>query len=126
MHRIGPAPVAAPCEAPALEDPHDISVDLPHRAALVARHVEVEGQAERVVGQRRAAGDEPRVVAPGVLTRMDPVGQPLLVELQRGMDMEYERNDILRETSRILVELLLVSQPSGGMLQVIALHPRFW
>ena len=58
VHRVGVVPVAAPGEAPLLEDRHHLPVHLADRPALVAGHVEVDRDAPRV--QREALG---RVVA---------------------------------------------------------------
>ena len=51
------------------------AVHLADGAAPVARDVEVEREPERVVGELGGAGDEARVVAAGVLARVDLVGQ---------------------------------------------------
>ena len=75
VHRVGVAPVAAPGEAPLLEDGDHDAVHLTDRPAQVARHVEVQGGAEGVVGQARGAGDEAGVVATGVLVPLDLVGE---------------------------------------------------
>ena len=66
-----------------IEDRHDAPVDEADGAALVLDGVDVEGQSEGVVGQRRRPGDEPRVVAAGELLRMDLVFQALLVDVLR-------------------------------------------
>src|SRR6476661_6510048 len=92
VHRVGVVPVAAPGEAPLLEDRHDRPVHLADGAALVAGHVEVERQPERVVGQRGGAGDEARVVAAGVLAGVELVGQPALHDLvQRGGQLREDQ-----------------------------------
>ena len=85
VHRVGPGPVAAPGEAPLLEDRDHAAVDLADGAALVAGDVEVQGDAERVQAELGGAGDEPRVVAPGVLVGVDLAGEALGDDLgQRG------------------------------------------
>src|SRR5918995_4911900 len=67
VHRVGVAPVAAPGEAPVLEDRDHLRVHLTDGAALVLPGVDVDGESEGVVGQRRAAGDEAWVVAADVV-----------------------------------------------------------
>src|SRR3954454_3397660 len=71
VHGVGVVPGAAPGEAPLLEDGHHLAVDLADGSALVLRDVDVEGQSEGVVGQRRGAGDETRDVATAVLPGVD-------------------------------------------------------
>ena len=60
-----------------LEDRDHAAVHLAGGAALIAGDVEVEGEAEGVVGERGGAGDEARVVAAGVLAGVDLVRQAL-------------------------------------------------
>lgn len=78
VHRVGPVPVTAPREPPSLEDPDGAGVDLPAGAALVSRHVEVEGdppcmQRDPVA---RVPTDKPWNVAAAVLVRVDRVREP--------------------------------------------------
>ena len=91
MHGVGVAPVATPGEAPALEDVDHVAVHLTDGAALVAGHVEIERDAEGVQRELLGVGDVARVVAAGVLPRIDLSCESAALDLpQRGHELRED------------------------------------